>query len=205
MWDSKRLEHINLVKNIFMKKLLILVLFCVVFSGCWDSSDIEDRAIILGIYIDIKDSKYNVLFESAQVKDNSLEKTWTIGSGADFPAAIDDIKAALPNPVYYNSVCVIALGAGVNNDAAKEIFERLHTRRDFRSNIDAFFIEDDLETVRENKISSEDLSKSIKTLEKEGLAREVLVSEVLKIYASGQNSLTLPKISNGKITGEKSI
>ena len=54
-----------------MKKLIVLGLLLVFFTGCYDYVEINEMAIVYGVAIDLKDEEYHVTFEILNKKNKN--------------------------------------------------------------------------------------------------------------------------------------
>ena len=51
-----------------MKKIIILLLSCFLFTGCYDYNELNNAAIVSGIAASYKNEKYNITFETIVTK-----------------------------------------------------------------------------------------------------------------------------------------
>lgn len=100
-----------------MKKILIIISFVLILSGCYDYRELNDMSVVTGIGIDYKDDEYIVSLEvTKSVKDGSSNEVETViytGSSRILADAFLNAKNKSDKYVYMEHVNVLLLSEGL--------------------------------------------------------------------------------------------
>ena len=98
-----------------MKKIILLFLFCILLTGCWNYRELNDLAIVSGIGIDKDEDGYVVSFlisnaENIVIEDNTIaEPVLMTGRGKNIIEAISEIDSHCPNEIYMGHISVLVV------------------------------------------------------------------------------------------------
>ncbi len=110
-----------------MKKLILLLIIPFFLTGCFDYKELNTRAIVSGIAIDLKDDEFLVTIEILNSKKSDSEKestnkTYYIdGKGATLSEAIQECNLRVAKDAYYSHLKVMI----VSEEVAKEKMEHI--------------------------------------------------------------------------------
>lgn len=101
-----------------MKKIIILII-CILLTGCYNYQELNNYAIVTGMAIDLKDNKYEVsllIANGTKKEDNNAQVSVSSGIGDTIYTAIKDIGLSTPKEIYLSHLSVLV----VNEDVAKK-------------------------------------------------------------------------------------
>lgn len=112
-----------------MRKILILLAVCFLFSGCMEARELKERTIIEAVGIDRDDGEYSLIFQQYQPEagqkagEGSGKSKPVESTGKSISEAIDRVTHYNGNPVFLGNSTYIVIG----EDMAKEgILQELH-------------------------------------------------------------------------------
>ena len=115
-----------------IKTLIILFLFSLSVTGCWNYHELNDLAITTGIAIDIKDENYIVSYMIANAKksqgeSNKQEASSVVysGEGESISAAYMDLNSKNPKIPYISHLEVIVISEEVAKEGITNIIDFL--------------------------------------------------------------------------------
>ncbi len=123
-----------------MKKIILLLLFILLISGCYDYVELNDLSIVTMIIIDKDDDKYNINFEilndQKHGEKSSTNKSIIVkGSGKTITEAISDATLKTPKEAYFAHLTVLAISKDVAKNDLKQVIEYFlrspHIRNEF--------------------------------------------------------------------------
>ncbi len=117
-----------------MKKI-ILIIFIVLLTGCYDYRELNDIAIISGVGISKEDNEYKVIYEVINTEankesSNDIKKYNVTGQDKELINAISKANEALAKKPYFEQIKVLLITKDVNIlDISDYIFrnERINT------------------------------------------------------------------------------
>ncbi len=156
-----------------MKKILILISFIFLLSGCWDYNELNDLAIIAGVGIDFEDDMYNVTFEILSTKKDGdtsgVTKAYTVSAkGKTITEAFMNNGNNMDKVAYYDHVEIVLVSEEVAKNHLDEVSEYIIRGSNFRNEIYLVVAKD---------------SKAIDVLEatsKEKPVASIFISDLLK-------------------------
>ena len=123
-----------------MRKIIILLSFIFLLTGCYDNIELNDLAIVSGIGIDYKDDKYFITYEilsDIKTEDNSAMLSYTVhGSGKSISEAIINTNYKVSKKAYFAHLNVLILSEEIINGHLDKITDYIlrdnSTRSDFK-------------------------------------------------------------------------
>ena len=120
-----------------MKKIILLI-FILLLTGCFDYIEINDLAFISAIAIDYNDDNYELTFEilsdKKQGEENSNNKAYTVsGKGKTLSLAIDDVSMAIGKKPYYHHLKAVIVDKQIAENRLDEIIDYLVRSADTRN------------------------------------------------------------------------
>ena len=113
-----------------MKKIILVLIFLFLLSGCYDYKELNDYSIVTGIAIDKKDDKYEV---SVLISNSSKSSTETdskesnvvvyTGKGTTLYSAFKDIGLISPKEIYIGSFSVLILSEDIAREGIENIVD----------------------------------------------------------------------------------
>ena len=109
-----------------MKKIIILLLSCFLFAGCYDYNELNNAAIVSGIAASYKNEKYNITFETIVTKksesNSSDTKTMLVSSSGKTPAeAFDNTIASVDKKAVFSHLKVVILDETIAKKGIKDL------------------------------------------------------------------------------------
>lgn len=101
-----------------MKKIIILII-CILLTGCYNYQELNNYAIVTGMAIDLKDDKFEVsllIANGTKKEDNNAQVSVSSGIGDTIYTAIKDIGLSTPKEIYLSHLSVLV----VNEEVAKK-------------------------------------------------------------------------------------
>lgn len=95
-----------------MKKILLILFFMFLLTGCWNYQELNDYAIVTGMAIDYEDNEYEVSLLIANGNKKNDEEAQIIVSsekGKTIYEAIKNISLSTPKELYISHLSVIVL------------------------------------------------------------------------------------------------
>lgn len=158
-----------------MKKWLIILIIPFFLTGCFDYKELNTRAIVSGIAIDLEDEEFLVTLEILNSKKSdsekeSTEKTYYIeGRGATLSDAIQECNLRVSKDAYYSHLKVMIVSEEIAKEKMEHILDYLLREPNIRNIfIPVMAIDSDaseiLKTVTTaNPVSSEVIQSLIET------------------------------------------
>lgn len=109
-----------------MKKIIILLLFIFISTGCYDYKELNNLAIIVGIAIDYNEenNNYELTYEILNEQKDSNEKTYYVtGSGKSITDAINKAELEINKIPYYTHLKVLILNKNLFNKKTINFYE----------------------------------------------------------------------------------
>ena len=113
-----------------MKKIILVLTFLFLLSGCYDYKELNDYSIVTGIAIDKKDDKYEV---SVLISNSSKSSTETdskesnvvvyTGKGTTLYSAFKDIGLISPKEIYIGSFSVLILSEDIAREGIENVVD----------------------------------------------------------------------------------
>ena len=198
-------------------KIKILFLICLLFTGCYNYSELSDFAIITGAGIDYKDKKYELSLMVANTKNSSSSekegnsKTSIIsGKGKTITEALLDIESKSSKEIYLGHIGVLIINENV------PIYNVMDTFFRNPESLKKYYIilskdatsKDVLKTLSPlDNIPSQNIITNIKNSNKTiGYVPEVIASEFLYNVINNDVDAILPSITiEGKVSNSDNI
>lgn len=114
-----------------MKKLLILLIIPLFLTGCFDYQELNERAIVSGLAIDLKEEDFEVTLEILNSKKSdsdkeSTEKTYYVkGTGKTLSEAIQLANLKVSKDAYYSHLKVMVISEEIAKEKMEAIIDYL--------------------------------------------------------------------------------
>ena len=166
-----------------MNKKILLILILLLTTGCYNYTEINDLKLVNGIYIDYKDNKYNIKFDT----DKNIES-----SGTNISDAFRNFEESIDKRAYYAHLKVLIISKNVIKNHFDEVIEYFLRNNEIRNN---FYL------VVSDNISNLD-STLIKNMIKNNndVITSSLFKNILTTYLDNKK-IILPLIENNTISG----
>ena len=145
-----------------MKKIILLISFILILSGCYDYKELNDMSIVSGIGIDFIDNEYIVSLEiTRSSKDGSsteIESNVVTGSDSNISNAFNKAMNMTDKEVYLEHVELLIISTELAEYGISDVFD--YIVRDTTINSNYFVVVGDnpkelLSTTMENKSMSQ--------------------------------------------------
>ena len=145
-----------------MKKIILLISFILILSGCYDYKELNDMSIVSGIGIDFIDNEYIVSLEiTRSSKDGSsteIESNVVTGSDSNISNAFNKAMNMTDKEVYLEHVELLIISTELAEYGISDVFD--YIVRDTTINSNYFVVIGDnpkelLSTTMENKSMSQ--------------------------------------------------
>ncbi|WP_256865256.1 Ger(x)C family spore germination protein [Paenibacillus sp. 32352] len=142
-----------------LRKLLLIILACLLLPGCWNSKDIQRMAYVTALGLDYKDGKYishvQILNFAgvAKVESTEIGKNIPIwvgkGEGTTVTESFNSIYATSQIRVFWGHVKALIISENLlkHGDKIKEAYDMLNRYREVRYNILLYGTNEPLEEV----------------------------------------------------------
>ncbi len=200
-------------KRTFNIKLFTLLVFIfvplILFTGCWDSVDIQERNIIVSVGIDYlpEDDEYLLIVETASIRSiNMAEENTKTGStsilkgkGKNIADARQEIDRGADFPIYLGSTRVVIFTKRMAANGIESYLNRIRFLNEYRKTIDILTTDNEIEDLYgvkpENDLSTGfELEDTIYNLVKQGQAARATAADILGSIALGRMGYVIPYI-----------
>ena len=110
-----------------MKKIIIIII-CLMLTGCFNYKELNNYAIVTGLSIDKSDNGYEVsalITNAIKENENKTNISVVSGKGKSIYSAIKDINLKIPKELYLSHLNVIIISEEVAKDGMKPILDYL--------------------------------------------------------------------------------
>ena len=156
-----------------MKKLLMIILFIFLVTGCNYIEDLNNLGIINGIGIEIENNNYK-LYASIieEINDNKIKTKIYEATANSLNQAIENLNFSLNKKIYLSHLDLLLINSTIKTKEIEEIInfflKRSNTREDFlvlyTDNIKSIFEKEDIKNINNLiKINQIENNKSINT------------------------------------------
>ncbi|MCY6484082.1 Ger(x)C family spore germination protein [Clostridium aestuarii] len=196
----------------YHKLLIILILFSVFLTGCWDYLDIDKRSIVISIGVDkVKD---NIEFsgEVAKLLPEMGERGGSpqgtnvytdLSYGKTFEEARIDFNRRRPHPTFLGATRVVVFGSNLAQEGIEPYLNRINKTYDYRKTLLAVVSREPPNQIFATSIEN-DLSvgflieNTVNFLAKNGSALYKTIGEMLSDIALNEVGYVLPYIGIDK-------
>ena len=120
-----------------MKKILILISFILLLTGCYDNIELDDLAIITGVGIDYKDNNfyltYEILSDTKTEQDTAMLSYTVSGSGKSISEAFINTNYKVSKKSYFAHLKVVILSESIINGYFDKITDYILRDTNIRS------------------------------------------------------------------------
>ena len=177
-----------------MKKI-ILVVFLLLLTGCYNYIELDDLAVVSSIGIDYQANNYNVVIE---IKQNKKEEDDTSiiykGKGISLSKAIENISLSLDKTLYFVDLDSLIISYDTANKKMDEIIDYITRNSDFTILFNIMIAENPEEIIENimnnNKIAGNYLKKLL-NVKNENVVN-IKYEEFLSTYLSEYKNVILP-------------
>lgn len=110
-----------------MKKIIIIIT-CLMLTGCFNYKELNNYAIVTGLSIDESDNGYEVsalITNAIKENENKTNISVVSGKGKSIYSAIKDINLKIPKELYLSHLNVIIISEEIAKDGMKPILDYL--------------------------------------------------------------------------------
>jgi len=196
------------IRKIFLKNsilLLIISIFLIMLTGCWDALDIDKKNIVTAVIIDKAEEGFTFYVEIASLgkskNDNggSPKSISLKGEGITFATARDEINRKSDKPIYLSGDQAVIFTQAFAEYGVEEYAYRIRQIPEYRKTIKIVLTQDDpSELIKLSERSKELLGLSIEytleTLKSDGKCIHLTLSDLLEALASPYKSYVMPVI-----------
>ena len=120
-----------------MKKIIILLCFIFLTTGCYDNIELDDLAIVTGVGIDYKNDKFYLTYEvlsDVKTDENTALLSYTVsGSGKTISEAFIDTSYKVSKKAYFAHLKTLVISEEVINGHFEKIVDYLLRDTNIRS------------------------------------------------------------------------
>ncbi len=153
-----------------MKRWKVLpIVLSLLFTGCWDRTDVDDIAIVVGLGIDKIPEEHMILL-SAQVVNPAYGKSSGSGEGTSFTVltsqgrtfsdAIINFSKSYSKRMIYSHNKLIIMGRDFAKSDFSEVMDYLERERQFRENMWIFTADKSAKELLQTQMATENLPAS---------------------------------------------
>ncbi len=189
------------------KTVVVIMLVCLMFTGCNSQNNLRDLSIVEGIGIDYTEGKTEVTVQTLNlVKEGSGSEALsqnvtlnTFGSGDNISDALTNISKGISKKLFFGQNRVIVLGKEFATNHLYENLDYLLRSSDSRADILLCVADDTAKSVIESKendalVPAESIASLLITGEKRGFSARVTTNELLNLYADKTSDMYLPVV-----------
>ncbi len=151
-------------------KCIPVLLAALLLTGCWDSTDIEDKNIVTAVIFDVKDEKYRFFAEVADIASNannnidasqsssSYEKsgfTFVQSQGEDLVESRANLDLQMDKPIYLDAVRTLILTERGAKKDLKEYLFRLKADVEYRQKVKVFITHEEPEALTRSRTEND--------------------------------------------------
>lgn len=201
-----------MIKRLF--GVLIILLFCILLTGCWNYRGIDELALVAGMAIDkdFETNTYLLTFEivdlSVSIKDSGMDSTYVEAEGKTILEGIRNAKKRLYNKLYFGNANVAIISEAVaREEGIRNIIDVFLRDAEFRVTLSVLVSQEStakevlLVKGTDHKIISHELQEILEQDHKvTGSTRNMHVFEIYNTLRSPGISLVLPAcrlVTNG--------
>ncbi len=156
-----------------MKKLIILISFIFLLSGCYDYNELNDLAIITGVGIDYEDNMYKVTFEIFSTKKtgetSGATSAYTVSAkGKTLTEAFMNNGNNMDKVAYYDHVEIVLVSEEIAKSHLEDVSEYIVRASNFRNEVYLVVAKD---------VEAEDI---LKASSKEKPVASIFIGDLLK-------------------------
>lgn len=147
-----------------MKKI-ILIIFILLLSGCYNYKEVSDLAFISSFAIDYKDSNFNIILEIQENdKDNKYSSYLLEGTGKTIESAIQNASLSFNKDLYFINLDILLISEDAANNKLNNILDYVTRDNNFALDFNIAICNEQKEAI-ENIIKQEEIfGRYIKTL-----------------------------------------
>jgi spore germination protein KC len=186
-------------------KIIILIFFVFLLTGCWDYVGIDQITIITGIAVDKneEDKKYNLTFEFASLNDSAKEKgmvtKYIESSGKTIFDAVRNAKKRVINKLYFANTQVLILSDAIAKDGIEDVIYFFLRDAEMRETIYLTIAKDDKakDILMAKTVDNPSTAYEIRDIIKRdrdvvGTIKQMMLYETYDALKNSSESLALP-------------
>ncbi|MCL1863367.1 MAG: endospore germination permease [Defluviitaleaceae bacterium] len=101
------------------KKMLLVLLLLVAFTGCWDRVEIEDRAFVVAMGVDWEENQYKVILSIPIIGEEDEAPKVNTSTGETVTEAIKMMNAKQDKNLYFGQMNLIIMGENLLENQEK--------------------------------------------------------------------------------------
>lgn len=196
-------------KSFKVCKIVVIILFVLLLTACWDSKDIEKKNILTALIIDNKNNEYSYYIEVANPsgkttpKDEShISQDFSIlmSNGSTFSKARDNYNRKSVKELFLGAGRILIFTDRMSKEGIEEYINRLRGQVDYRKSI--LIATTDEEPEKFLKIETENaaslgfaIESNLNTLVEDGTSFTVNIGDILQIVSVGKPGFLMPNLS----------
>lgn len=192
-----------------MKNILLLLVVCVSFllTGCWDRTEINDIALIMGIGLDQKNEKLvEITVEMSITKglsgqgmeggDGGAETMIRSGEGNTIADAISNLQEKIPREVFWGHAKTVVIGEKLAKKGIHEHLDFLSRHPQPRLRAQMFVSKGKAKDVMAlTPLLEHSSSEVLRELAKSKLLMDVTLKDLLQMLSGDAGAAALPMVS----------
>jgi len=203
---------VALIKN--RKKIAVApLLLCLVFalSGCWDRVEIENRAYVVAIGVDMEEDEYSVTLSIPLLAQNNQDEAETPGflqtaTGGTITEALKHLEQSADKTLYYGQAKVLILGQDVikNPERTAGVIRAFNSLPEIDLRINVLGTEGTAKEILETEPPGEDLPGLFVAdiyRNKDKLGGESFAIDIERLWNLYNNGVLLPLINTSEDEG----
>lgn len=189
-------------------KLLVLPLaFCLLFSGCMNTTHLKDMVIVEGLAIDKTEEEISITIQTlnigltngSQTPDGNMT-TNTKRQGKTIQNAITNMSKAMSKRIFFGQNKLIIIGKEVAENQFSKQLDFLLRSSDSRADIAICMTDKKAEDIIKSKendtaIPCENMLYLIDNNEDAGLSQMIIVNDLLNLYKDKTSDIYLPVLT----------
>ena len=152
-----------------MKKLLFLITFILLLTGCTDYKELTDLAIISSVGIDYKDNNYNLIIQVLDSKEEKKNPTVILykSSGKTINEAFRNILLECPKKLYSGHIQTFIVKDNLLKNGSSNFIDFILRNSEIEKDFNILLTEDDIDKIMDiipplETIPAKDVSNTIK-------------------------------------------
>ena len=190
-----------------LKVLAVVIILTNLLTGCWDTSNIEDKNIVTMFIVDYEDGKYVFYDEIANINGtsgsgDSKTPVYSIlrAEGKTFIEARDDLNRRCDNEIFNGATRAVVFTKIMAQKGIEEYLNRMRGNADYRKTLDLVTTSTSAEKVIKDKPeNSASLGDAIENTLKEqntlGNSFHVSAGDILQVISDKKAGFLLPEIN----------
>lgn len=153
-----------------LKYIPVLLAVLLLLTGCWDSTDIEDRNIVTTVILDARDDGYTFFVEVADISSNAMSNvdasqssgsysasgfSFVQAEGKDLVELRNNLDYQMDKPIYLDATRTLILTERAAKSHLREYLFRLRSDVEYRQKVKTFITREEPDALTRSKTEND--------------------------------------------------